>query len=90
MPIPILKNQKILITGATSQVARPVIETLSAENEIFGLARFREEEQRRGIEALGARTVAVDLAEGELDQVPQDFDYVLILPSSRQAISNTT
>ena len=77
MPIPILKNQKILITGATSQVARPVIEALSAENEIHGLARFREEEQRRSIEALGARTVAVDLAEGELDQVPQDFDYVL-------------
>lgn len=77
MPIPILKNQKILITGATSQVARPVVKTLSAENEVFGLARFREAEQRQEIEALGAHTLAVDLADGEMNEVPQDFDYVL-------------
>ena len=77
MQIPVLKNQKLLITGATSQVARPVVEKLSGENEVFGLARFRQEAQRNEIEALGAKTLAVDLADGEMKDVPQDFDYVL-------------
>ena len=77
MPIPVMKNQKILITGATSQVAKPVVEKLSAENEVHGLARFREESQRKEIEALGAQTLAVDLAEGIPEEVPKDFDYVL-------------
>lgn len=77
MQIPALKNQKILITGPTSQVARPVVEKLSLENEVFGLARFQQESNREGIENLGAQTLAVDLADGDLSNVPQDFDYVL-------------
>ena len=64
-------------------LARPVVKTLSAENEVFGLARFREAEQRQEIEALGAHTLAVDLADGEMNEVPQDFDYVLHFACSR-------
>ena len=46
---------------------------------VFALARFSKAEDRAGIEALGAHTIATDLADGSLEQVPQDLDYVLNL-----------
>jgi nucleoside-diphosphate-sugar epimerase len=72
-----LENQKILITGPTSQVAKPIVERLARSNEVVGLARFRKQPARAAIEELGASTLAVDLAESALDEVPDDFDYVL-------------
>lgn len=74
---PILEGQKILITGPTSQVARPVVAQLAQTNEVIGLARFSKREDRDAIEAMGASTLAVDLAEGKLQSVPEDVDYVL-------------
>jgi nucleoside-diphosphate-sugar epimerase len=53
------------------------VRKLAADNEVWGLARFRKPEERERIEALGARTVAVDLASGSFDEVPRDFDTVL-------------
>ncbi|MDG2334905.1 MAG: NAD(P)-dependent oxidoreductase [Myxococcota bacterium] len=72
-----LSGHRILVTGATSQVALPVIERLSPNNEVYGLARFTAEGSREKVEALGAATLAVDLASGEFDEIPQNFDYVL-------------
>ncbi|MCH2186621.1 NAD(P)-dependent oxidoreductase [Myxococcota bacterium] len=74
---PLLKGRKILITGPTSQVARPVVAHLAQNNEVIGLARFSRAEDRAGIEALGASTLAIDLAEGQLASVPTDFEYIL-------------
>lgn len=74
---PVLEGCRILITGPTSQVARPVVAHLALENEVVGLARFRKDEDRRAIEALGAKTAAVDLASGDFADLPRDFDYVL-------------
>jgi nucleoside-diphosphate-sugar epimerase len=72
-----LEGRKILITGPTSQVARPIVARLARENEVVGLARFGKSSDREAIEALGAGTIAVDLASGDLSSVPRDFDYVL-------------
>lgn len=75
-----LRSQKILITGPTSQVARPVVRALAdpaAGNEVWGLARFKQAEDREAIEKLGARTLAADLAGGDLSGLPDDFDVVL-------------
>jgi len=72
-----LDDKKILVTGPTSQVARPVVAHLAQSNQVFGLARFRKSEDRESIEAMGATTLAIDLAEGDLAEVPDDFDYVL-------------
>ncbi|MFP6639121.1 MAG: NAD(P)-dependent oxidoreductase [Myxococcota bacterium] len=77
MEVPVLKEKRILVTGPTSQVAKPLVARLASDNEVFGLARFREPQSRSEVEALGAQTLAVDLADGELGDVPQDFDYVL-------------
>lgn len=72
-----LSGKRILVTGPTSQVALPVVARLAPDNEVFGLARFEKQESRDAVEALGAQTLAVDLAEGDFRDVPRDFDYVL-------------
>ena len=72
-----LTGKKILITGPTSQVALPVVAALAATSEVWTLARFSKEKHRQKIEAMGAKTLAVDLADGDLSVVPDDFDYVL-------------
>jgi nucleoside-diphosphate-sugar epimerase len=72
-----LTGKKILVTGPTSQVALPVVRALAPENEVWGLARFKQAADRERVEALGAKTVAVDLANGSFDDLPADFDVVL-------------
>jgi nucleoside-diphosphate-sugar epimerase len=74
---PVLSGKRILVTGPSSQVALPVVARLAPDNEVYGLARFEKKQAREEIEALGAKTVAVDLAEGNFQDVPRDFDYVL-------------
>jgi len=74
---PELTGMRILVTGPTSQVALPVVAQLAQENEVYGLARFSQPGSRDEVEALGAKALAVDLASGELGDVPQNFDYVL-------------
>lgn len=72
-----LKNEKILITGPTSQVGFPVARELARDNEVYGLARFSAAADRARIEALGVKCLTADLAAGSLDAVPDDFTYVL-------------
>jgi len=73
-----LENTKILVTGPTGQVARPVVEKLAPMADVYALARFRKAEDRAGIEALGATVLQADLADADsLVGLPADFDYVL-------------
>ena len=72
-----LSNEKILVTGATSQVGLPVIGALAADNEIHGLSRFNKQEDIDAVQALGARAVAFDLLEGDVDALDDDYSYVL-------------
>jgi nucleoside-diphosphate-sugar epimerase len=73
-----LSNKKILVTGPTSQVAVPLMEHLvKISPEIYGLARFSKESDRKIMESLGVKVIAKDLATDSLDDIPDDFDYVL-------------
>jgi len=72
-------GKRVLVTGATGQVGLPVARALAADNEVFAAARFRDAAARAELEAAGARCVTVDLAAGDLDQVPADLDYVVHL-----------
>ena len=72
-----LRGEKILITGPTSQVGFPILRALCAENEVHGLARFRKDADRERIEKEGARGWSIDLADGSMDALPRDFDRVL-------------
>ncbi len=72
-----LRDTKILITGPTSQVAFPIARDLAAENEVYGIARFSQAADRDRLEAVGVKCVKLDLAEDALDELPDDFTYVL-------------
>ena len=71
-----LRDARILVTGATGQVALPVAVGLAADNEVIALARFRDEALRDRLVAAGVQCISVDLAHDALDAVPHDVDYV--------------
>lgn len=73
-----LKNQKFLITGATGFVAQPIVEALSKHNTVYAAARFKTEEDRHKIEALGGIPVVLDLSAEDFSDLPE-VDYVLNL-----------
>jgi UDP-glucuronate 4-epimerase len=71
-----LQGARILVTGATGQVALPVALALAAENDVIAVARFKDAALRARLEAAGVQCVVVDLAQGLLDDVPNNVDYV--------------
>ena len=72
-----LRDEKILITGPTSQVAFPLARELARNNEVYGLARFKRAQDRERLEAIGVHCFKADLGEDSLAELPQDFSYVL-------------
>ncbi len=71
-----LHDARILVTGATGQVALPVALGLAAANHVVALARFKDAGARARLEAAGVQCISVDLARGQFDDVPDDVDYV--------------
>jgi UDP-glucuronate 4-epimerase len=71
-----LENARILVTGATGQVALPVALGLAADNTVIAIARFKDLALRARLEAAGVQCISVDLARGTFDDVPDDVDYV--------------
>jgi nucleoside-diphosphate-sugar epimerase len=74
-----LKNEKILITGPTGQIAFPMAVALAKENEVWGIARFKDESKRQRLESLGVKTCPVDLTNPDFRALPDDFTYVIHL-----------
>ncbi|RLQ22834.1 NAD-dependent epimerase/dehydratase family protein [Seongchinamella sediminis] len=73
-----LTGRKLLITGPTGQVALPVVAHFAAIAEVYALARYSKEEDRKKVEDMGATAIQADLARPEtLDGIPADIDYVL-------------
>ncbi len=75
--MPVLAGQKVLITGATGQVAGPVTVSLAAANEVWATARFKDADKRQQLEERGIRCEPSDFDAGDFSSLPQDFDYVL-------------
>lgn len=73
----LLQGKKILVTGPTSQVALPLLQQLCPAAEVHALARFSRQKDADRIKALGAHIIRKDLAADRLDDIPDDFDYVL-------------
>ena len=71
-----LRDARILVTGATGQVALPVARALAADNHVIALARFKDQAKRAELERAGVECITVDLARGDMDDVPEDVDYV--------------
>jgi UDP-glucuronate 4-epimerase len=72
-----LSGKKIVITGVTGQVARPLALALAGDNEVYGGARFSNPEARMALEKAGVRCVPIDLVAGDVSGLPADADYVL-------------
>jgi nucleoside-diphosphate-sugar epimerase len=72
-----MNNKKILITGATGQVGRPIAEFLGKDNEIWCAARFSSADLKRQLEQIGAKTYMWELGSGTFHGLPTDFDYVI-------------
>ncbi|MGE2718637.1 NAD-dependent epimerase/dehydratase family protein [Mycolicibacterium celeriflavum] len=72
-----MRGAKVLITGATGQVAVPVAEALASDNEVWGIARFTDTATRERLESRGVHCHPVNMAVGEFSGLPSDFDYVL-------------
>ncbi|MHB1488642.1 MAG: NAD-dependent epimerase/dehydratase family protein [Acidimicrobiales bacterium] len=74
-----MSGAKILVTGPTGQVAEPVTRALAQDNDVWGMARFRDNAVRRSMEEAGVTCVEANLVEGDFGDLPRDFDYVLNL-----------
>ncbi len=75
-----MKGKKILVTGGTGQVARPVAEALAGQNEVWCLGRFGTPGVADELAAHGIRTFRWDmddLGPTTLDGLPQDFTHVI-------------
>ncbi|QIZ37601.1 NAD(P)-dependent oxidoreductase [Saccharopolyspora sp. ASAGF58] len=75
-----MQGKKILVTGGTGQVARPVAEALAADNEVWCLGRFgtlgvADELAARGIKTF--RWDMDDLGADTLKGLPEDFTHVI-------------
>jgi nucleoside-diphosphate-sugar epimerase len=83
MLVHVLSDEKILITGVTGQIAFPMARHLVQDNEVWGLARYSQPDSRERVQGAGVRTVACDLATGDLREVPDDFTILIHLAASQ-------
>lgn len=72
-----VSGRRVLITGASGVVALPVAVELAKTNEVYAVARFSDPEQKRILEAAGARTIAFDMAKTDLSPLPKSVDIVI-------------
>ncbi|MFJ3337924.1 NAD-dependent epimerase/dehydratase family protein [Streptomyces sp. NPDC086766] len=74
------RGARILITGGTGQVARPVAEALAEHNDVWCLGRFGDPAVERALQDRGVTTWRWDMADPSPDAlkgVPEDFTHVL-------------
>ncbi len=74
-----MKNEKILITGATSSVSRAFATSLVGDNEVWAVSRFGDPATQASLEAEGIKTLSLDVGSGDFEGLPTDFTYVLHL-----------
>lgn len=73
----LLENSKILITGATGQLAHYITSKLSPNNTVHAMARFGAAGSVDKLEAIGVTCIKADYATDDLSHLDADYDYVL-------------
>ncbi len=74
-----LSGEKILITGAAGQIGLPMARHLAAENQVWGLARFRDPSAADRLRQVGVVPFRCELGVDPLGDLPDDFTYVIHL-----------
>ena len=77
--MPVLSGEKVLITGPAGRIAFGLARSLVPDNEVWGIARFRDPVTREKVDALGVTTRAMDFADGDFGDLPTDFTYLVHL-----------
>lgn len=72
-----LTNRKVLVTGATGEVARAIAESLAPKNEVWAAARFTNADLKRRLEKQGIQTFPWTLGDADFGGLPADFDHVI-------------
>lgn len=72
-----LKNEKILFAGLTGQIGFPLAMHLAKENQVWGIARFRDDSKRKQLEEVGVKTCPMDLGSPDFSKLPDDFGYMI-------------
>lgn len=83
-----IQGAKILVTGASGQVALPIAAYLARDNDVFGVARFAETDAVERVRAAGVTPIAADLASGDFADVPADVDYLLHFGFTRGGVDH--
>jgi nucleoside-diphosphate-sugar epimerase len=71
------RGAKILVTGATGTIARPIAEHLARDNEVWCAGRFSDAKAKAELETLGVRTCFWDMGATAAPRLPDDFTHVL-------------
>lgn len=72
-----MKGKRVLVTGASGLVAFPVAVELAKDNEVYAVARYSNDAERRKIEAAGAQAIAFDMASEDMSPLPASVDVVI-------------
>lgn len=83
-----ITGSKILVTGATGQMARPIAEHFAKNNEVWVIARFTDTAQRTDLESRGFKTWAWTMGQSDFTGLPDDFDYVVSAAASIYEVSH--
>ena len=70
-----IEGKRILVTGATGQVAGLLTEQLAQHNEVYAAARFTDAKAKAALESKGVRTAYFSMGDSDLSGLP-DVDYV--------------
>ncbi|MCZ6828194.1 MAG: NAD(P)-dependent oxidoreductase [Gammaproteobacteria bacterium] len=72
-----IENSKLLVTGATGQLAYSIVSKLASDNTVHAIARFGAPGSVDKLEAVGATCIKLDYTSDDLNQLDDDYDYVL-------------
>src|SRR5437763_107191 len=64
---PEVDGKKILVTGPAGHLTTPIVRELAKSNDVWGMARFSNADDRAKLEALGVTCLKKDIARDSLD-----------------------
>jgi len=79
-----LSGNKILLTGATGQLAYAIGQHLAPANRVHAIARFSAAGSRERLEEAGLECRKFDYVHDDLDSLDDDYDYVLHLATTQE------
>jgi nucleoside-diphosphate-sugar epimerase len=83
----VISGERILVTGASGTIGAALATYLAAENDVWGVARFAGSGVAAAtLQDAGVTTRAIDLAAGDLSDLPRDFTYVVHLAWMRAGL----